>query len=88
MPFICKCQKIYKVNDKTFKFKLHFDSYKSSTNCQRNKKYKNYIQLDQLNTIKRTKSTLKRNVKMLGLGLPTKFYNLKIAKITPAHKKD
>ena len=22
MPFICKCQKIYKVNDKTFKIKL------------------------------------------------------------------
>ena len=29
MPFICKCQKIY--NDKTFKFELYFDSYKSST---------------------------------------------------------
>ena len=27
MPFICKCQKIY---DKTFKFELYFDSYKSS----------------------------------------------------------
>ena len=36
MPFICKCQKIY--DDKTFKFELHFDSYKSSTDCQRNKK--------------------------------------------------
>ena len=31
MPFICKCQKIY--NDKTFKFELYFDSYKSSTKC-------------------------------------------------------
>ena len=29
MPFICNCQKIY--NDKTFKFELYFDSYKSST---------------------------------------------------------
>ena len=27
MPFISKCQKIY--NDKTFKFDLYFDSYKS-----------------------------------------------------------
>ena len=33
MPFICKCQKIYKVNDKAFKFKLYFDSYKSSMDC-------------------------------------------------------
>ena len=24
MPFICKCQKINKVNDKTFKFKLYY----------------------------------------------------------------
>ena len=31
MPFICKCQKLY--NDKTFKFELHFDFYKSSTDC-------------------------------------------------------
>ena len=31
MPFICKCQKIY--NDKTFKFELYFDSYKSSMDC-------------------------------------------------------
>ena len=30
MHFICKCQKIYKINDKAFKFKLYFDSYKSS----------------------------------------------------------
>ena len=29
MPFICKCQKVYK--DKTFKFELYFDSNKSST---------------------------------------------------------
>ena len=29
MPFICKCQKLY--NDKTFKFELYFDFYKSST---------------------------------------------------------
>ena len=65
MPFICKCQKIYKVNDKTFKFKLYFDSYKSSTDCQRNKKCKNYIQLDQLKTIKRTQSRLKRYIKTL-----------------------
>ena len=44
MPFICKCQKIYKVNnDKTFKIELRFDSYKSSMDCQRNKKCKNYI---------------------------------------------
>ena len=42
-----------------------FDSYKSSTDCQRNRKCKNYIQLDQLKTIKRTKSKLKRNIKML-----------------------
>ena len=54
-----------KVNDKTFKIKLYFDSYKSSTDCQRNKKCKNYIQLDQLKTIKRTKNGLKRNIKML-----------------------
>ena len=45
MPFICKCQKVYKVNDKTFKFKLYFDSYKSSTDCQRNKKCKNQLHL-------------------------------------------
>ena len=32
---------------------------------QRNKKCKNYIQLDQLKTIKRTKSRLKENIKML-----------------------
>ena len=63
MPFICKCQKI--CNNKTFKFELYFDSYKSSMDCQRNKKCKNYIQLDQLKTIKRTKSKLKRNMKML-----------------------
>ena len=31
MPFICKCQKIYKVNDKTFKIKLYFDSLR--THC-------------------------------------------------------
>ena len=31
MSFICKCQKMYKVNDKTFKFKLYFDSYKFSS---------------------------------------------------------
>ena len=30
-----------------------------------NNKYKNYIQLDQLKKIKRTKSRLKRNIKML-----------------------
>ena len=65
MLFICKYQKIYKVNDKKFKFKLYFDTYKSSTDCQRNKKYKSYIQLDQLKTIKRTKSRLKRNIKLL-----------------------
>ena len=65
MPFICRCQKIYKVNDKTFEIKLYFDSYKSSKDCQRNKKCKNYIKLDQLKTIKRTKSRLKRNIKML-----------------------
>ena len=40
------------------KFKLDFDSYKSSTN-------KNHIQIDQLKTIKRTKSRLKRIIKML-----------------------
>ena len=45
MPFICKCQKKYKVNDKTFKFKLYFDSYKSFTDCQRNKKCKNQLHL-------------------------------------------
>ena len=65
MPFICKCQKIHKVNDKTFKIQLYFDSYKSSMDCQRSKKCKNYIQLDQLKMIKRTKSGLKRNIKML-----------------------
>ena len=65
MSFICKCQKICKVNDMTFKFKLYFASYKSSTDCQRNKTCKNYIQLDQLKTIKRTQSRLKRNIKML-----------------------
>ena len=54
-----------KVNDKTFKTKLYFNSYKSSTDCQRNKKCKNYIQPDQLKTIKRTKNGLKRNIKML-----------------------
>ena len=62
MPFICKCQKIYKVNDKTFKIDLYFDSYKSSMDCQRNKKCKNYIQLNQLKMIKRTKNRLKRKV--------------------------
>ena len=65
MPLICKCQKIYKVNDKTFKFKLYFDSYKFSVRCQRNKRCKNYIQLDQLKKMKLTKSRLKRNIKML-----------------------
>ena len=39
--------------------------YKPSTDCQRNKKCKNYIQLHQLETIKRTKNELKRNIKML-----------------------
>ena len=33
MPFICKCQNIY--NDKTFKFELYFDSYKSSYICNK-----------------------------------------------------
>ena len=28
MPFICKCQKLYN-DDKTFKFELYFDFYKS-----------------------------------------------------------
>ena len=56
---------IYMVNDKAFKIELYFDSYKSSTGCQRNKKCKNYIQLDQLKMIKRTKNRLKRNIKML-----------------------
>ena len=65
MPFICKCQKIYKVNDETFKIQLYFDSYKFSRDYQRNKNCKNYIQLDHLKTIKKTKSRLKRNVKML-----------------------
>ena len=64
MPFICRCQKTYKINDETFKFKLYFDSYKS-TDCQRSKKCKNCIQLDQLKTIKRIKSRLKRNIKIL-----------------------
>ena len=54
-----------KVNDKTFKIRLYFDSCKSSMNCQRNKNCKNYIQLDQLKTTKRTKNGLKRNIKML-----------------------
>ena len=54
-----------KANDKTFKFKSYFDSYKSSRDCQRNKKCKNYIQLDELKTIKRTKNRLKRNMKIL-----------------------
>ena len=40
MPFICKYQKIYKVNDKPFKFKSYFDSYKSSTDCETSKKCK------------------------------------------------
>ena len=56
---------IYKVNDKAFKFKLYFDYYKSSMDCQRNKKCKNYMQLHQLKTMKRTKSRLKRNIKKL-----------------------
>ena len=65
MPFICNFQKTYKVNDKTFKTELYFDSYKSSKDCQGNKKCKNYIQVAQLKTIKKTKSRLKRNIKML-----------------------
>ena len=40
MSFICKCQKLYKVNDKTFNIKLHFNSYKSSRDCQKHKKGK------------------------------------------------
>ena len=55
----------YKWNDDTFKISLYFDSYKSSTDWQWNEKCKNYIQLDQLKKIKRTKSRLKRNIKLL-----------------------
>ena len=44
---------------------LYFDSYRSSTDWQWNEKCKNYIPLDQLKKIKRTKSRLNRNMKML-----------------------
>ena len=44
-----------KVNDKTFKIELYFDSYKSSTGCQRNEKCKNYIQLESIKNDKKDK---------------------------------
>ena len=48
-----------------FKIQLHFDFYKSSTDWQLNEKCENSIQLYQLRKIKRTKTRLKRSIKML-----------------------
>ena len=43
----------------------YFDFYKPSLDRQKTKKRKNYIRPDQIKNIKRTKSRLKRNIKML-----------------------
>ena len=55
----------YKIRDETFKIYLYFDSYKFSRDWQSNEKCKNYIQLYQFKKIKRTKSRLKRSIRML-----------------------
>ena len=65
VPFSLKMSKKYKIHDETFKIQLYFHFYKSSMDWQWNEKCKNYIQLDQLKKIKRTKSRLKRSIKML-----------------------
>ena len=57
--------KKYKIHDETFKIQLHFHFYKSSMDWQWNEKCKNYTQLCQLKKIKRTKSRLKRSIKLL-----------------------
>ena len=57
--------KKYIIQDDTFKIQLDFDFYKSSTDWQLNEKCENSIQLYQLRKIKRTKTRLKRSIKML-----------------------
>ena len=56
-----------KINKTIRHLKFHYISifYKSSVDWQGNEKCKNYIQLDQLKKVKRTKGRLTRNIKML-----------------------